>query len=230
MKADLEKIAAALKKLESVNSNSHPQPAKSQPSANNIVQEEKSDNNSASTKAIPPISVQQSPRKTPTLPAFSSPSVSDRLSIKPAIPSTEQLKADDSNDPVLLLAQEQEIVQQIQELYQEGSIVDGYLESYHPSAPEQDLIVYEATQQSVYVEAVGTVRKITCEAPRSAYRLCGVHPSGQKWAYPCPLEQLASVSMAIARYEKLVQLLERRQAVTTRLSKLPNTDLGTGTV
>lgn len=223
MKADLEKIAAALEKLESLNNSSNQQPAKSQPSANNVVREVKSNNNSA-PQAIPPISVQQSPRKTPTLPAFNSPSVSDRLRIQePAIPSTESLKAPDSNDPVLLLAQEQEIVQQIQELYQEGPIVDGYLESYYPSGSKQDLIIYDATQPSgEYVEAVGSseVGKVTCQAPRSAYRLCGVYPSGQKWAYPCPLEQLASVSMAIARYEKLVQLLERRQAITTRLSEV----------
>jgi chorismate mutase len=223
MKADLEKIAAALEKLESLNNSSNQQPAKSQPSVNNVVQEEKSSDNSA-PHAIPPISVQQSQRKTPTLPAFNSPSISDRLpSQEPAIPITEPLKApDDSKDPVLLLAQEQEIVQQIQELYQEGPIVDGYLESYYPSGSKQDLIVYDARQQSVeYVEAVGSsIGKVTCQAPRSAYRLCGVHPSGQKWAYPCPLEQLASVSMAIARYEKLVQLLERRQAIITRLSEV----------
>ncbi len=224
MKTDLEKIAAALEKLESLNNSSNQQPAKSQPSINNVVLEEKSSDNSA-PHAIPPISVQQSPRKTPTLPAFNSPSVSDRQpSQGPAIASTEPLKApNDSNDPVLLLAQEQEIVRQIQELYQEGPIVDGYLESYYPSGSEQDLIVYDATQPSVeYVGAVvsSEVGKVTCEAPRSAYRLCGVYPSGQKWAYPCPLEQLASVSMAIARYEKLVQLLERRQAITTRLSEV----------
>lgn len=220
MKTDLEKIAAALKKLESLNNSSPQPPAKSQQGDRNLVPEQKTSDR-RTPQAIAPISMPQM-RKTPTLPAFNASSINEQ---KPhqevAIASTEPSKAPAPDNPALLALQEQEIVQQIQELYHEGPIVDGWLESYHPSAPEQDLIIYDAAQQSVeYVEAVGSFElgKVTCEAPRSAYRLCGVHPSGQKWAHACPLEQLASVSMAIARYEKLLQLLVRRQAITARLS------------
>lgn len=219
MKADLQKIAAALQKLEALNNNSKQQPVETQPIVIPIVPEEK-DSDRKPTQAIPPISVQQNQRKTPTLPEFNSPSIND---CKPTQEPAIALEAPQSEDPALLVTQEQEIVQQIQELYNEGPIVDGWLESYHPSEVERDLIVYDATQHSVeYVEALGSQEpgKVTCEAPRSAYRLCGVHPSGQNWSYPCPLEQLASVSIAIARYEKLVQLLERRQVITTRLSEL----------
>lgn len=221
MKTDLEKIAAALKKLESLNNSSPQPPAKSQQGDRNLVVPEQKSSDRPTPQAFAPISMLQI-RKTPTLPAFNASSINEQ---KPhqevAIASTEPSKAPDTNDPDLLALQEQEIVQQIQELYHEGPIVDGWLESYHPSAPEQDVMIYDAAQQSVeYVEAVSSYElgKVTCEAPRSAYRLCGVHPSGQKWAHACPLEQLASVSMAIARYEKLLQLLARRQAITARLS------------
>lgn len=218
MKVDLQKIAAALQKLESIN-NSSQQQVSSQPIFTPIVPEEK-DSDRKPNQAIPPISVPSTGRKTPTLPAFRSPSVSEPQ----PIPEPEIARAaPQSEDPALLVAQEQEIVKQIQELYNEGPIVDGWLESYHPSQSERDLLAYDTTRQSVeYVEALDSSlpKKVTCETPRSAYRLCGVHPSGQNWSYPCPLDQLASVSIAIARYEKLVQLLERRQAVKTRLSEL----------
>lgn len=219
MKADLEKIAAALKKLESMHNSFQQQPVKSQPIPPPIVPEAKDSARSAS-QAIPPLSVPQNQRKTPTLPAFTAqgePKPTPEPAIANPLPQSE--------DPAVLVTQEQEIVQQIEQLYYEGPIVDGWLESYHPSQPQSDVIVYDARQQQVeYVEAVSSSQpgKVTCEAPRSAYRLCGVHPSGQNWSYPCPLEQLASVSIAIARYEKLVQLVERRQAITKRLSELTN--------
>ncbi|WP_052672304.1 hypothetical protein [Aliterella atlantica] len=215
MKADLEKIAAALKKLESMNNSPQQQPVKSQPIPSPIVPEAKDSARSAS-QAIPPLSVPPNQRKTPTLPAFTAQG-EPKPTPEPAIANP----APQSEDPALLEAQEQEIVQQIEQLYYEGPIVDGHLESYHPSQPQSDVIVYDVRQQVEYVEAVSSSPgKVTCEAPRSAYRLCGVHPSGQNWSYPCPLEQLASVSIAIARYEKLVQLVERRQAITKRLSEL----------
>ena len=217
MKADLEKIAAALKRLESINNSSQQHPVKSQPIPPPIVPEAK-DSTRSTSQAIPPLSVPQNQRKTPTLPAFST-----QGEPKPTPEPAIAIPTPQSEDPTLLVAQEQEIVQQIEQLYYEGPIVDGWLESYHPSQPQSDVIVYDAGQQQVeYVEAVSSsqANKVTCEAPRSAYRLCGVHPSGQNWSYPCPLEQLASVSIAIARYEKLVQLLERRQGITKRLQEL----------
>ncbi|MBV8883039.1 MAG: hypothetical protein JO235_03430 [Chroococcidiopsidaceae cyanobacterium CP_BM_RX_35] len=82
----------------------------------------------------------------------------------------------------------QRIVQQIQSLYLEGPIVDGWLES-DPS-----------------------------ESIRPGYRLCGLDEAGNMWSHPCPPEQLPSVSIAIARYQQLLQLLKRKQQIETRLS------------
>lgn len=87
-------------------------------------------------------------------------------------------------------AELQQIVQQIQALYQEGPIVDGWLES------DPD------------------------ESPRPDYRLCGLDEVGNLWSHPCPPEQLPSVSVAIARYQKLLQLLKRKQQIENRLNEL----------
>ena len=86
-------------------------------------------------------------------------------------------------DPTTSEAEIQQIVRQIHDLYLEGPIVDGWLESY-PQAeqPGEQLI---------------------------GYRLCGLDATGQKWSHHCPVNQLVSVSIAIARYQKLQQLLER---------------------
>jgi hypothetical protein len=65
--------------------------------------------------------------------------------------------------------------------------------------------------------------KVTCESPRTGYRLCGLDAAGQTWSRPCPPDQVASVSLAIARYQKLRQLLTRKQDLETRLSQLAET-------
>lgn len=43
------------------------------------------------------------------------------------------------------------------------------------------------------------------------------------WTRPCPSEQVAGISMAIARYQKLRQLLGRKQYLELRLNQLAET-------
>ncbi|HEY9653359.1 MAG TPA: hypothetical protein V6C95_22050, partial [Coleofasciculaceae cyanobacterium] len=64
---------------------------------------------------------------------------------------------------------------------------------------------------------------VTCETPRTGYRLCGLDGAGQFWSRPCPADQVPSVSLAIARHQKLRQLLSRKQDLETRLSQLAET-------
>lgn len=113
-------------------------------------------------------------------------------------------------------AQLRKIVCQIQDLYLEGPIVDGWLESYaRIPEPKTITLSHESVDQVIdYVEEVYRFGQgITCESPRPGYRLCGLDVSGQKWSRPCPLEQLPSVSIAIGRYQRLKQLLERKQYI-----------------
>ncbi|PPS45667.1 hypothetical protein [Chroococcidiopsis sp. TS-821] len=108
-----------------------------------------------------------------------------------------------------------QVVQQIKDLYHEGPIVDGWLESRYQSSP------HEVTTVN-YVKATYKFdqNEITCEAPRPDYYLCGVDEVGQKWSYPCPMEQLPSVSIAIARYQKLQYLLARKRSLEAFLNRL----------
>jgi len=80
--------------------------------------------------------------------------------------------------------------QQLQAVYEEGPIVDGWLESVQPQAPQQ------------------------------GYRLCGLNADGQVWERDCPGEQVADVSLAIARYQRWKTLLDQKQYLETQLGRL----------
>ncbi|MGK7904329.1 MAG: hypothetical protein AB4352_23540 [Hormoscilla sp.] len=88
----------------------------------------------------------------------------------------------------------QQVHAEIQDLYQEGPIVDGWLESNPPGG-------------GLPGEAAG-------------YRLCRLESNGKLWFCPCPPDQVATVSVAIARYHQLRQLLGRKQELESRLTQL----------
>lgn len=113
------------------------------------------------------------------------------------------------------------IVEQIEQLYFEGPIVAGWLESFTSAADvmHQDL-VEELPKQQLDVSVAS--EPVVNASHHASYHLCGLDTTGQKWCYPCPVEQLPSVSIAIARYQKLQQLLERKQYLETRLKELIN--------
>ena len=169
------------------------------------------------------LSAKQSSSKAPTLPKLKSPGfISHRQVTKPAL--TMNPLPNIQTEVAACNAELQKILQQIQDIYSEGPIVDGWLES-HPRTPEQGLATPnpgKVARPIDYVEEVYSFEqgKVTCESPRAGYRLCGRDAAGQMWSMPCPLEQLPSVSIAIARYHKLRQLLDRKQYLKARLSKL----------
>ncbi len=129
-----------------------------------------------------------------------------------------------------------QVLIQIQAIYLEGPIVDGWLES-HPSDPKTSttgtLRHVEVEHLMDYVQELYQAQQtgqwnaqpldVVEESPRAGYRLCGLDADGQLWARPCPPEQLPYVSLAIARYQKLRQLLGRKQDLENRLSQLSKT-------
>jgi len=129
--------------------------------------------------------------KAPTLPKFKSPRFSSHENSTKLALGTNLLSKMPT-DVAACKAELQQIVRQIQDLYQAGPIVDGWLE-FPPG-------------------------EVTCESPQAGYRLCGLDATGKMWSHPCPPEQLPSVSIAIARYQQLKQLLERKQHIETLLS------------
>lgn len=123
----------------------------------------------------------------------------------------------------------EQTLQQIQVVYQDGPIVDGWLESYPPGAqaapPSASVSMLrhaEIEQLMTFIEQICEVEQaqITEDMRRTSYRLCGLDPDGKMWSRPCPSEQVPYVSLAIARYQKLRTLLTKRQTLENRLTSL----------
>ncbi|MGB3652697.1 MAG: hypothetical protein WBA41_15980 [Rivularia sp. (in: cyanobacteria)] len=117
------------------------------------------------------------------------------------------------------------VVKQIQDLYLQGPIVNGWLES-HKKEPQAEATATlrhaEVDRLMDYVEEICAAQKDT-PSSRTGYRLCGLDENGEVWSRPCPPEQVPSVSMAIARYQQLRQFLERKQKLENRLNQLAET-------
>jgi len=83
------------------------------------------------------------------------------------------------------------VLKQIQAVYTEGPLVDGWLES------------------------------VSTEPSNTAmYRLCGLGEDGQVWSRLCPPAQVPDVSMAIVRYQRLQTLLTQKHRLESQLGVL----------
>ncbi len=103
-----------------------------------------------------------------------------------------------------------ELKQKIEAIYLAGPIIDGWLESYPRKGQTENCL--DSVQDLISPED----KLADC----SRYRLCGLHEDGKLWYRACPAEQVADVSIAIARYQKLKQLLNRKQDLEYRLEQL----------
>ena len=142
----------------------------------------------------------------------------------------------------------EQIILQIQAVYADGPIVEGWLESQashvqpHPSASAASIATLrhgEVDRLMDYVEAICNPNQMprnqaqdqaqnqaqpfvqtSEESSCTAYRLCGLDADGQLWSRPCPTPQVPYVSLAIARYQKLRILLSQKQTLENRLNQL----------
>lgn len=118
-------------------------------------------------------------------------------------------------------------VQQIQSLYQEGPIVDGWLEAANCEVHPQLTKLHHLDGESL----VSYIEQLCDQLPRSPqqlashppYRLCGLDAEGRLWSRPCPPNQVDRICLAIARYHRLRQLLDHKQVAETRLINLTKT-------
>ncbi|MCC5624919.1 hypothetical protein [Nostoc sp. CHAB 5715] len=164
--------------------------------------------------------------KTPSLPKLKTPSFSShRHGANPALAMNllQEIQETVAGWQIEL----QNILKQIQDIYLEGPIVNGWLES-NPKEPEAGgtatLRHAEVDRLMNYVEEIcATGGKVSYKSSITGYRLCGIDDTGKVWSRPCPADQIPNVSMAIARYQKLRQLLGRKQSLETRLSQLAQT-------
>jgi hypothetical protein len=123
----------------------------------------------------------------------------------------------------------EQTVLEIQALYLEGPIVDGWLESHPVGSPQVMQPIGTATLRHAEIDRLMDYVEEICrmpqtldpnEAPRTGYRLCGLDADGTLWSRPCPPEQVPYVGLAIARYQKLRILLARKQSLENRLNQL----------
>ncbi len=122
------------------------------------------------------------------------------------------------------------IVQTIQTIYTEGPVLDAWLESLASPSQAETMAFRHAdiSQLLSFVEKLqaGKIQpddlnsiEDYCTAQKNAtYRLCGINPDGKVWTYPCPAEQIPTISMAIARHHQLRQLRIRQADLETRLA------------
>ncbi len=124
----------------------------------------------------------------------------------------------------------QQVTQQIQAVYSEGPIIDGWLESELVESGERltfdymdghQLMAYLENSLNLEMEKLSPSQsKLGPALSRGGYRLCGLDEDGQLWFRDCPPEQVAAVSLAIARYQKLQLLTQRRQSLETQLRQM----------
>lgn len=184
----------------------------------------------------------------PTVAQPISPSLSSAAESKAAIapnspefPFTPLAAARHATDPALalgilreiegtLLSWQRELQRlqlEIQELHMEGPIIDGWLES-RPTQPATSPPEAEFIRHAEIDALMGYVNTICDTAPesmiqdmpRAGYRLCGLDADGKVWFRDCPPERVPQVSLAIARCQKVRQLVTRKNDLESRLSKL----------
>ena len=168
----------------------------------------------------------QNGEQTPILPKFKTPNFSNhRHGANPAF--AMNILQDIEEIVAGWQTELQNILHQIQNIYLEGPIINGWLESNPPETEQVGTATLrhaEIDRLMDYVEEICEQgEKVTYASSRTGYRLCGVDAGGKTWSRPCPPEQVPSVSMAIARYQRLRQHLGRKQYLETRLGQLAET-------
>lgn len=169
---------------------------------------------------------QETEVKTPSLPKFKTPSFSNhRHGANPAL--AMNLLQEIQEIVAGWQTELQSILQQIQDIYLEGPVINGWLES-NPQEPEPGgtatLRHGEVERLMDYVQEICESKEnASYQSSRTGYRLCGIDATGKAWSRQCPVDQVPQVSMAIARYQKLRQLFGRKQSLETRLNQLAET-------
>lgn len=176
--------------------------------------------------SVQPFPARKNSIKTPTLPKLKPAKISEhRHAANPALAMTLLKEIEDI--VARWQTELQTAVRNIQDLYMEGPIIDGWLES-HPREAQEGAGAVRLAQGDRLMDYVAEVvnqpdDNVTYETPRTGYRLCGLDGDGQFWSRPCPPDQVPSVSVAIARYQKIKQLISRKEELETRLSQLSET-------
>lgn len=96
----------------------------------------------------------------------------------------------------------QRLQREIQGVYLDGPLIDGWLQS-------------AATGKREAADKVLTPAEM-----KGGYALCGLDEYGKLWSKPCPVTEIPAVSLAIARYHRLKKLLAQKQQIEQKLERL----------
>ncbi len=142
--------------------------------------------------------------------------------------------------------QQRQIIQTMQALYTQGPMVDGWLQSSlsipaTPAVPTEATLLRHGDADALmrYVEAMENnaasmhshsaghlINDCSAQRPHESwgettqYSLCSLAKDGSVRSQPCPPEQMAVVSSAIARYQKFKQLMVQKQSVEAKLTQV----------
>jgi hypothetical protein len=64
------------------------------------------------------------------------------------------------------------------------------------------------------------INSLTEIDPQAGYRLCGLDEYGELWTRPCAMAEILSVSQAIARYQQLKDLTDRKQKIELHIRQI----------
>ncbi|MFB2980640.1 hypothetical protein [Microseira sp. BLCC-F43] len=215
MRLELKQIEATLQQIAAQNAATGEQPSASQKeqtkehlssaatgksdaqAAKKVLRDPLSELKLGSQSAVVPAQT-----KSPALPKLKQPSFSShRHGINPNLPMTllKEIEATLAG----WQAELKQILQQIQAVYQEGPVIEGWVESAEEGKPQSEAGV-NASPNPFF----------------RGYRLCGVDGDGKLWSRSITPQQLPEVSLGIARYQKLKQFLTRKQELEHRLNEL----------
>ena len=110
-------------------------------------------------------------------------------------------------------AEIQEIDRAIDKVTTTGPVLAAWLESrtFKPGVTGAAIPTPYTTVDSIDLTAVN---------PLASYRLCGLDEHGKLWTRPCSMAEILSVSRAIARYQQLKELLDRKQRIELHIRQI----------
>ncbi len=107
----------------------------------------------------------------------------------------------------------QEIEQRMAKIIATGPILAAWLESrtFKLGTTGEPIPTPYST-----IDAVG----LTAVDPLAGYRLCGLDEHGKLWTRACSMAEILSVSRAIARYQQLKELTDRKQTIELHIRQI----------
>jgi hypothetical protein len=107
----------------------------------------------------------------------------------------------------------QEIEQKSMDITTSGTILAAWLES-KTSKPGSTGATIPTPYTAIDVIA------LTAIDDRASYRLCGLDEYGKLWTRPCSMAEILNVSQAIARYQQLKDLTDRKEQVEQHIRQV----------